>query len=253
MLRRAVAILILGCTLSTGALAADFSQLAQDAKPVDIRIVSQPEDETNRGLLMATWIMVIANALLCAVTWVGARNQSKDMRESIAVAEKAAGAAGRSADAAVRSSDSAGASAQLASRQKREMLQRETNIVAHRVAIVANRVGELAVLTNGLGNQLFRDYGASPEKQKVDEMLARRQQAADNATAVLASSLVDKPDESLAGDLRQLDEHLVKLEGFKEELSEEIADRRRAVRENTETMRRMQDKAEQMMRRPGMP
>jgi hypothetical protein len=239
-IRRAFALLILGCAAATGALA----QGSQASLPADIRIVSMPEDETNRGLLSATWIMVIANILLCGVTWIAARSQSKDMRDSIAVSEKAADAAGRSADAAGRSSDAASASAQLAARQKREMLERETNIVAHRVATIANRVTELASLRIGLSNQIFRDFDSMPEKQKVDEILARTKEAAARASAVLESNFAPKPDEVIGGELRQLDQYLVRLEAFKEQLADENFDLRRVIRENQESARRFQDQAE---------
>jgi hypothetical protein len=246
MLKRTIALFLLGCTLMAPCAFAQITEPGPKGAPVDIRIVSQPEDETNRGLLEATWIMVIANALLCGVTWLAARNQSKDMKASIAVAEMAAGAAGRSADAAVRSSNSANASAQLASRQKREMLERETGIVAHRVAIAANRVGALVTLTSNLFNQIFRGYDESPEKKRHDEILAHREAAADSAAGVLAASASQKSDDSLAAELRQLDEHLVRLEGFKEELLDDISNQRRIIRENQEAMIRTQDRAERM-------
>jgi hypothetical protein len=241
----AIALLALGCITSRGALA----QLPQGgSQPMDIRIVSQPVDETNRGMLSATWILVIANAFLCGLTYVAGRNQSKDMRDSIAVAEKAANAASRSADASVRSSDAANAAAQLAARQRREMLERETNIVAHRVATAAHRVEELVTLRIDLSHQIFMNFDSSPEKQNLDKIMARKQEAADGADGVLTSNFGAKSDEGLAGELRRLDQHLVTLEALKEQLSDEILDLRRIIRENQEQARRFQDRAERDFR-----
>jgi len=244
----AITFLLLGCTATSGAWAAFPEDPPPSAKPVDIRIVSVPEDETNRNLLYATWVIVLANVVLCGVSWVAARKQSLDMRDSILVSEKAAVAAGRSADAAVRSSDAANASAQVAAQQKREMLERETNIVAHRVVTASNRVQELVTLAINLSNQIYRDFNSMPEKQALDAILARNQEAADNAQAVLASAFATKLDDVLAGDLRQLDQHLVRLEAFKEQLLDENFDLRRVIRENQESARRAQDRAEQQFR-----
>jgi hypothetical protein len=242
---RALAPCLLACFLIGG------PALAQDepSHVTDMRIVSMPKDDAAAGLVYATWIMVVANALLCALTWVGARNQSKDMQASIAVGKASADAAGRSADAAVRSSEAASVSAQLAARQQRDMLERETNIVAHRVATLAARVLELVTLRVNLSNRAYRDFDASPEKQKLDEITARTQEAASNAEAVLAPSTAGpKRDDRLAGELRQLDRHQVVLEAFKERVSEEIDDVRRVLREGQEAAQRMQERAEAQMR-----
>jgi hypothetical protein len=80
-------------------------------------------------------------------------------------------------------------------------------------------------------------------------MLAHKQAAADSAAGVLAASASQKPDDVLAADLRQLDEHLVRLEGFKEELLDDISNQRRIIRENQESMIRTQDRAERMLHR----
>jgi hypothetical protein len=193
--------------------------------------------------------MVIANALLCGVTWIAARNQSKDMRDSIAVGEKAANAAGLSAEAAVRSSEAANASAQLAARQKREMLERETNITAHRVATLVARVQELVTTRIDLSNQIYRDFSSMPEKQKLDQVSTRTQQASDYASAVLTSNHDAKQDESLAAELRQLDQHVVQLDAFKEQLADEILDLRRVIQENQDAAHRFQDRAEREFNR----
>jgi hypothetical protein len=241
----AIALCFVGCLATAGA----FAENVSPSVPVDVRIVSAPKvDDSSNGLLMATWIMVVANVLLCGVTWMGARNQSKDMRDSIAVGEKSAEAAGRSADAAVRSSDAASASAQLAARQQREILERETNIVAHRVAMLAARVRELVTLQINLSHQVFRDFDSTPEKQKLDNISGQVQQATDDASAVLTSSVPAKPAEALAASLRQLDRHMVQLDAFKEQVSDDIVDLRRVISGNQETARRMQDRAEQQLR-----
>lgn len=219
-----------------------------NSQPIEMKIVSAPEDATAHGLLMATWIMVVANVILCAVTWVGARNQSKDMQDSIAVGQKSADAAGRSADAAVRSSDAASASALLAAQQQRDMLQRETNIVAHRVAQMSVRLLDLVELRINLSRRRYREFDSMPEKAKLDETSARTREAAADAEAVLAPGSGPKTDEILAGELRRLDRHQVLLEAFKEQVSDEIVEVRRMLREDEEQARRFQDRAEQQMR-----
>jgi hypothetical protein len=243
---RAFALCLLASALITGSAWAQDDPLSH---VTDVRVVSVPKDDWAAPLAWATWIMVVANALLCAVTWVGARNQSRDMQASIAVGKASVDAAGRSADAAVRSSEAASVSAQLAARQQRDILERETNIVAHRVATLAARVLELVTLRVNLSNRLYRDFDSSPEKQKLDEISADTQEAARNAEAVLAPSTAGpKQDGRLAGELRQLDRHQVVLEAFKERVMEEIDEVRRLLRESQESAQRMQDRAEAQMR-----
>jgi hypothetical protein len=208
-------------------------------EPVAVRIVAAPES-SDRALVWATWVLVIANAGLCWITFRGARRQSRDMGASIDVAQRAAEAANRSADAAHRSADSASQSAQLAARQRRDALERETNVTAHRVIQTADRVKQVAVSLIVAYRELSATAGRganpammNPVQQRADKRCEFAKEKADAAQAVLDADFAGKPDEALAAELRRLDESLVQLEATKEEIAAEQA----AVKDNIRTAR----------------
>ena len=179
--------------------------------------------------MLATWVLVVANAALCVLTWRGAGKQSRDMRDSIAVSERAAEAARLSADAASRSADPANNTAALATRQRREELERDTNRAAHPVTATAARIDELAGSVPGRRAQLLMLSGRSVTSAEAEsarrKMELRQQRTAELitiASQVLGSQL-DKPsDAELAADIRRMDAHLVQLQLMKEDVTGEL-------------------------------
>jgi hypothetical protein len=108
MIRRiAIATVLVGC--SCAAFAPHLSGLLQQPQPIDIRILSSPEQGSDTGFAVATWALALLTGALCIVTW-------------------------RSAKAALDD----------ATRLRREVEYRELNTAAHKAAATAEHVGQLS-------------------------------------------------------------------------------------------------------------
>ena len=211
-------------------------EMTQPPQPVVVKVISAPVDTTAQRLVIATWVLVVANAALCLVTFFGARKQSQDMRDSIAVARQAADAAGRAADAANQS-------AQLSARERREALERETNLAAHRVTQTASIVKELAV---GLLPTYQESFGAAgrqgvdprtePVRIQAEKRVEFAKEQSDAAQGLLDAEFARKSEDELVRELRRLDASLVRLEAIKEEIAVERATVEGKIRKNREAL-----------------
>jgi hypothetical protein len=56
-----------------------------DPTPLSVRAIAPQKDDSDRYLVWATWVLVLANAALCVIAFFVGRRQSKDMGKSLAV------------------------------------------------------------------------------------------------------------------------------------------------------------------------
>jgi hypothetical protein len=168
------------------------------------------------------------------------------------VSRRVADAASRSARAASHSADAARESARVASQERRDGLEREINITAHRVIQTAGRVkqGAVEVVAAYQNLHVAAGQGANPQNVQPVQVRAEARVQAANEKAAAAQTILDagpeqfrKLDTELAADLRELDKHLVQLEGLREELSDEmvsVKDKIRTIQDRETAMRAAQ-------------
>jgi hypothetical protein len=229
----AASIVAMGCATAAPTVNAPSTQAA---RPNDIRIVSEPERESERQLAYGTWALAIGTAAvaaftagLCWITTRAAKKQSEDMQAYVAAAKQTATAAEASAAAAKKSADAATVSAEHATRQWRGALEREANVLAHRVSVTATRVKQLTVSVITAHRQLLIFAGRTsteqelaPIKATAEERTKRADEIAAEALNLVGADLQTVTDTELAARLRRLDEHLVQLEAAKEVTSAEL-------------------------------
>lgn len=225
-------LMLVGCTVG---LAPAVEPARPPSQPMDVRIISAPEQTSESGLVRGTWWLVGATFALCIATVIHTWRQSREMGASIRIAGQTAEAAGRAADAA-------NSSAERAARETRNGLERETNVAAHRVAVMATLVGQMAEKMLTAHAQLLVFAGQNgvihdddPVRIKKDEHVKRVKEVADVALTVASARLSDWSDGDLLGKLKRFDEYLVQLEATKEEISTRlagIAEESRIIREN---------------------
>lgn len=200
------------------------------ASTADVRIVSAPENPSERSLVSATWVLIAANMLLCVVTFLIGRNQSRDMRSSIAVSAQAAEAARKSADASDRSAISATESVDVTKRLERAAVEREVNRAAHKVMFTAKRLEDLAKGVPVARTELHilaGQKGLPPEVQtETAKTLEDRQVILGTmwnaAFATMEKRLTNLSDKDLTGRLWRLDSHQVQLDLMREVITDEL-------------------------------
>jgi hypothetical protein len=200
------------------------------ASPADVRIVAAPENSSERSLVRATWWLILANMLLCLVTFLIGRNQSRDMRSSIAVAGQAASAAQASANAADRSANSINESVDVTKRQERAAAEREVNRAAHKVMATAKRLEQLArdvAVARTQLSVLAGQGGLPPTLQPEFTRTLEERVGAIAKMSAVAGALVEKgptgvSDSDLTASLWRLDEHQVQLDAMRETITDEL-------------------------------
>jgi hypothetical protein len=196
------------------------------ATQAEVKIVSAPPDESARAMVRLTVWILIANAVLCLVTFVIGMRQSGDNKRSLAISRRAAGAATRSANAAKRSSSAANSGVQLAEKQRRETLLREANGSASKVASSATVVIELAKKALLDHRTTFALAARTPLQGEAEKATERQDAAKDICDEALKSTLADlanRSDEELGVILRRMDVLQSRLDGMKELINGELA------------------------------
>lgn len=212
------ALLLFGCA-SVPALPAEVAR-----QPMDVRTVSVPESKggSESGLTFATWALAVVTLAGFAFA---ARQQSRDMRESIAAAKQAAEAAQRSADLATQAS-------QQAAKERREGLVRETSIAIQRVAFTGVSVRKLAEKVPRAMAELFtlsgRAYaigaGDLPGSDIALERTTEAEAMAKNASSIFANDWRGQSDDQIANTLVLMESHLEKLHLVKDEILRDLSE-----------------------------
>lgn len=213
------------------------------ATPAEVKIVSAPPDESARAMVRWTLGILIANAVLCGVTFYLGMRQSSDNKRSIAVSAQAADAATISAQAADRSATAASESIAVSRRQERAALERETNRAAHKVVGTATRLARLAQAVPTAREQLhILSQNVVPEEIREDSANTLRERRAimdpmsAYANDITRDALRSLDDELLTVKLWRMDEYQVKLDVLREEITDEL------TRYETESLIRRQQK-----------
>ena len=170
---------------------------APTATPAEVKIVSEPENASERNLVTATWLLLVANVLLCGITYGGSWIQSRDLKL----------------------------------RDRRTMV-REINRAAHNVMITAERLKQLASEVPPTRNHLheFLHQGGMPPQIKADTeetlrirlaALARTLQIA-SESALVFSDVQSLSDKQLAERLWGLDEQQERLAAMRDAINFEL-------------------------------
>jgi hypothetical protein len=187
----AIAAGLVGC--SVAAFAPHPSNSLQQPQPIDVRILSTPEQGSDSGLTVATWALVLLTGALCVVTW-------------------------RSAKAALDD----------ATRLRREVEHRELNTAAHKAAATAEHVGQLAArvplaYAHFISVKPSSDATtADPVEYAAQERSSRLAEMKDFALSIIVPQSAAHVVLNLAIAQRRLDEHLVQLDVMKEAIIGEL-------------------------------
>ena len=193
--------------------------------PTEVKIVSAPPDESERAMVQLTLWILVANAVLCLVTFIIGMRQSGDAKRFIGVSAQAAAAASTAADAARDS-------VEVTQRLARAQMVREVNRAAHKVTVTATRLQLLASEVPPARNHLhvLHQQGGMPAETKRDteSTLLARHTALDgmvstaSINSVRFSDVGALSDKELAERLWGLDEQQVRLEAMEDTITREL-------------------------------
>jgi hypothetical protein len=162
------------------------------AQPTEVKIVSAPLDESAHNVVTATWVLVIANGVLCIATFAGSWLQSRDTK-----------------------------------RRDRAAMEREVNREAQRVMVTATRLDHMARQGPAVRDKLHLWGGMSTEIQKEiiaesEKRCARLKEIVDGALVIVGCDLTAMPEKKLAQHLFRLDEHEEQLDGLRDSITKEL-------------------------------
>jgi len=174
-------------------------------QPIQVAVVSAPEDTNDSSLVHGTWALAGATFVLCLVTGYYGRKQAREAQRQI---------------------DAANAATELAKRQYRDELEKEADSASQRTQALASRIKPLiAEVPNALGAILSPSIALDQIENRQNKLAEVEAQVA--AAVVAAGTLVGSieggsSDAVLLRGIREMTGLIEKLTVIREELTAEL-------------------------------